>query len=124
VLCVLWGFVGLRHARFGDFICGPVKALRYLIDLLRGRASRYLGHSPAGGAMVIALMVFAATVATGLIAYGEQGKGPLAAALVTDANANGNEARRHVRAEGEGSAARRSSIPLARSRPAWEQPTS
>jgi cytochrome b len=43
--------------------------------------------------MVIALLVcLAATVATGLIAYGEEGKGPLAAVLVTDANANGNEA--------------------------------
>jgi cytochrome b len=43
--------------------------------------------------MVIALLVcLAATVATGLIAYGEEGKGPLAAVRVSDANANGNEA--------------------------------
>jgi cytochrome b len=43
--------------------------------------------------MVIALLVcLAATVATGLIAYGEEGKGPLAVVMVTDANANGNEA--------------------------------
>ena len=42
--------------------------------------------------MVIALLVcLAATVTTGLMAYGEQGKGPLAALMVTDANANGNE---------------------------------
>jgi len=43
--------------------------------------------------MVIALLVcLAATVATGLMAYGEEGKGPLAAVMVIDANANRNEA--------------------------------
>jgi cytochrome b len=100
VLRVLWGFVGPRHARFSDFVCGPLKALAYLRDLLLGRARRYVGHSPAGGAMVIALLVcLAATVATGLIAYGEQGKGPLGAWSVTDVNANGNDAGHSARPE-------------------------
>jgi cytochrome b len=103
VLRVLWGFVGPRPARFTDFICGPMKTLRYLVDLLRGRSERYLGHSPAGGSMVIALLVcLAATVGTGLMAYGEQSKGPLAASSVTDTNANGNKAEHRARAEGGG----------------------
>src|SRR6516162_5726522 len=103
VLRVVWGFVGPRHARFSDFVRSPIVALTYFLDLLYGRARRYVGHSPAGGAMVIALLVcLAATVATGLIAYGEEGKGPLAVVMVTGANANGNEAGHRALAEKRG----------------------
>ena len=102
VLRVVWGFVGPRHARFRDFVRSPIVALAYFRDLLYGRARRYVGHSPAGGAMVIALLVcLAATVATGLVAYGEEGKGPLAV-VMTNTNANGNEAEhRHLRRRAE-----------------------
>lgn len=77
---ILWGFAGPRHARFSDFITGPIAATRYLWDLMRARAKRYVGHSPAGGAMVIALLAFlAATVATGFVRYAEEdAAGPLA----------------------------------------------
>ena len=93
VLRVLWGFVGARHARFSDFAYGPFAALRYLSDLLRGQARRYLGHSPAGAAMVFLLLAsLAATVGTGLVAYGDRGMGPLAGgAVVTRAYANGDD---------------------------------
>ncbi len=103
VLRVVWGFVGPRHARFSDFVRSPIVAVVYFRDLLYGRARRYVGHSPAGGAMVIALLVcLAATVTTGLMAYGEQGKGPLAAVLMTDANANSNETEHRALAETRG----------------------
>ena len=93
VLRVLWGFVGSRHARFSDFAYGPFAALRYLSGLLRGQARRYLGHSPAGAAMVFLLLAsLAATVGTGLVAYGDRGLGPLAGgAVTTRAYANGDE---------------------------------
>ncbi len=55
-LRLIWGFIGSRHARFGDFVPGPGGVRSYLQDMLRGRARRYLGHNPAGGAMIVLLL--------------------------------------------------------------------
>ncbi len=65
-LRVLWGFFGPGHARFSDFVRGPRAVIAYLGDLLHGRERRYLGHNPAGGAMIVMLLtVTAATALTG-----------------------------------------------------------
>jgi cytochrome b len=79
-LRVLWGLIGPRHARFSDFVRGPREVITYAAQALRLRAPRYLGHNPAGGAMVLALLLsFAATVASGVALYGATDfAGPLA----------------------------------------------
>lgn len=77
---VLWGFIGPEHARFSDFLYDPATTFGYVRDLIRLRGRRYLGHSPGGGYMVVALLVLiTATVVTGLVVYGgDQQAGPLA----------------------------------------------
>lgn len=63
---IVWGFIGTAHARFADFVYSPSRVIGYLADTARLRARRYLGHNPAGGAMVIALLlVLAATAGSG-----------------------------------------------------------
>lgn len=63
---VLWGLFGSEHARFVNFVRSPLTVLGFLADTARMRAKRYIGHNPAGGVMVIALLLMiAGTVATG-----------------------------------------------------------
>lgn len=70
VLRLAWGIVGTRHARFAAFVRGPGEALRYLGGLVRGKPRHYLGHNPAGGLAVVALLALALTAAaTGLATY-------------------------------------------------------
>ncbi len=67
----VWGIIGTRHARFTDFVRGPKAVRGYLASMLRGRPKHYLGHNPAGGAMIVALLVMlAVTGVSGLLADG------------------------------------------------------
>ena len=53
---LVWGLVGSRYARFTNFIHTPAEVLRYLKAIAAGHPRRFLGHNPAGGIMVIALL--------------------------------------------------------------------
>ena len=77
---LLWGLVGPQHARFSDFVFSPATVIAYIKDMFSLRAKRYLGHNPAGGAMVIALLLsLAATTLSGMQVYAlEENAGPFA----------------------------------------------
>ncbi|MBK5569262.1 cytochrome b/b6 domain-containing protein [Ensifer sp. SSB1] len=66
VVRIVWGVVGTHHARFSSFIYSPATTLGFIRDSIRMRAKRYIGHNPAGGAMVIVLLAaISGIVATG-----------------------------------------------------------
>jgi cytochrome b len=80
VFRLVWGFIGGQYARFSNFLCSPAVSIAYLKDLIGAKATRYIGHNPAGAAMIVLLLLsLLMTVVTGLAVYGaDQGAGPLA----------------------------------------------
>ncbi len=57
VFRLLWGFLGSDTARFSRFLAAPHEAVRHLARLLRRESDRQAGHNPAGGYMVLILLV-------------------------------------------------------------------
>ncbi len=86
VIRFVWGFIGTTHARFSDFVYRPATIKAFLKDTLMLRAKRYIGHNPAGGAMVILLMIsLLITAGSGLLLFGAaEQSGPLAHWFVAD----------------------------------------
>lgn len=80
IIRLIWGFIGTRYARFADFVYSPKNVIRFLKDTFHLRAKRYLGHNPAGGAMVIMLIVsLLMTTTSGILLFGaEEQAGPVA----------------------------------------------
>jgi len=80
VLRIVWGFVGGKYARFNHFVYSPAKIADYLKNLMARKPQYYIGHNPAGGIMVIALLLsLTGTTLTGLKLYAvEDNKGPFA----------------------------------------------
>lgn len=74
-----WGFAGSSTARFASFVTSPRKVLAYLAGM-RPAATPHFGHNPAGGWMVmLLLLVLLAVSLTGLFANDDiLSEGPLA----------------------------------------------
>lgn len=69
---LLWGFAGSRYARFSDFVKGPASVMRYLRSLISARPEHHVGHNPAGGWAVLALLALGfITAASGLLTYND-----------------------------------------------------
>lgn len=59
---IVVGFAGSGYARFAQFVKSPRIVLSYLADIAKGRERRYIGHNPAGGAMVVTLLLTVAVI--------------------------------------------------------------
>ena len=94
---VIWGIIGTKYARFTNFVYSPFVVVGYIKSLLTKNPKHYLGHNPAGGYMVLALILslFVVTL-SGLKLYAvEQGRGPFASdgsgIVIRSAYANGDD---------------------------------
>jgi len=77
---VLWGVVGSQHARFADFVYPWSRVKQHIREVMTFKPRRYIGHNPAGGLMIILLLIgLVLTSVLGLAVYGaDQAAGPLA----------------------------------------------
>jgi cytochrome b len=73
---LVWGLVGTRYARFGSFAYSPRRVLAYLKSILVLKPQHHVGHNPAGGWAVYALLALALVAgASGYATYHDLGGG-------------------------------------------------
>lgn len=91
---ILWGIVGTRYARFTNFVRGPAAIFSYLKSLFTGKEQKFIGHNPAGGAMVIALILsLLVTTFSGMALLAiEENQGPLAPFITAEASISPKQA--------------------------------
>ncbi|MFK5986734.1 MAG: cytochrome b/b6 domain-containing protein [Pseudomonadota bacterium] len=89
---IVWGIIGTKHARFADFIYSPAHIIQFIKETLAFKAKRYIGHNPAGGAMILILIIsLILCILTGLAVYGaEEQAGPMAEWFVQNSGFWGN----------------------------------
>jgi len=60
---IVWGLVGPRYSRFASFFPRPRLFIDHVRESFRGGAKQSVGHNPAGGLMVFALLILIAAQA-------------------------------------------------------------
>lgn len=76
----VWGLIGTQHARFADFIYSPSTIYADIKSIASGHGKRYIGHSPAAGLMIIALLtgLIVVTISGVALDGAENWSGPMA----------------------------------------------
>lgn len=73
VFRILWGFVGTKHVRFSSFLYSPSEVASYLRETFAGKASRHIGHNPAAGyAMIAMIVILIGAIASGILIPGSK----------------------------------------------------
>ena len=54
---LVWGVIGTRYARFSQFLKSPKAVIGHFMAMLRGHPHHDVGHNPAGGLVMFALML-------------------------------------------------------------------
>lgn len=56
-LRLLWGLIGPKYARFSQFVRSRDAIMDYIRASILGGEPRYIGHNPAGGLMIVGLIL-------------------------------------------------------------------
>jgi len=65
---LVWGLIGSRYAKFSSFLFNPLAAMRYLVEMVQGKARHFVGHNPAGSWAIYGLLLLGAAASiTGLL---------------------------------------------------------
>ena len=54
---LVWGVIGTCYARFSQFLKSPKAVIAHFMAMLRGHPHHDVGHNPAGGLVMFALML-------------------------------------------------------------------
>jgi cytochrome b len=86
---LVWGVIGTHYARFTQFVKSPSTVIDYLRRMATFRVPHYLGHNPAAGAMIVALIISIILVSlSGMSIIAAEGSGPLADTFFAAFNAH------------------------------------